>query len=505
MANSVDAVMGTIDPKLQKTGGGARRPPVGKRKYAILRLEKIGGSKGSGKSKLAAAARHNLRERDAANARPEDRDKNIHLAGAKTARELMELWEKLAPEKVRTNAVHALEYIMTASPEEMAALGQTRSEDYLRDAFTWLEDKHGSKNILSAVIHMDETTPHLQVLVMPIDERGRMNARGLVGSKKELSAMQTDYAEKVGAKYGLERGIKGSVAEHETMKSRYGRVNAVESMSFILPERDTGRFGVLGKETDAEYHQRLSQVHTEALKTVAVGFGAELDEKDLKFENQSRELLATQEKLAEVEALYASERNRRHLLEFAHSVADYQGDDREDYITRFQEQYLAQCTDFPEKTRMIVDQMLDRMGGKGFYHIEQERLAEEQKVTERDDAIKQNRISHAVDRLSEWEARSSEHYSLPRTAEDHQEIIALLLKATTRKQYERFQQGDMNAFSHITENPLFAAQLLTVVWNENLANGDRMSEEVSRVVGDARDLVRSYFPEDRDHDYENER
>ncbi len=112
MTDAAKKVMGQIDIDPRKNGGGSLRRPRGERKYGILRLTKLGGKGGYGKSKLAAAARHNLRERDAPNARPEDRDRNIYLAGAKTARDLMKLWEELAPEKVRTNAVHALEYVL---------------------------------------------------------------------------------------------------------------------------------------------------------------------------------------------------------------------------------------------------------------------------------------------------------------------------------------------------------------------------------------------------------
>lgn len=407
MANAVDAVMGRIEPD-QRKNGGSLRPPKGSRSFAILRVGKI-----SGKGKMAAAAQHNLRERDTANARPEDRDRNIHLAGAKTADELMKLWEERAPEKIRKNAVHALEYVITASPEKMAAMGQTKSEEYLREALTWLEDKHGAENILSAVIHNDETTPHLQVMVIPLDDRGKLNARALVGGKAQLSAMQTDFAERVGRKHGLDRGIERSNARHETIKSFYGRAKAVENLSFDLPERATGHLGVFGKETDAEYHKRLSQAHTEALKTVSVGFGEELDEKTRQLENKDYEmddirlLLADARfKIEASEEKYKSERDRRHLLEFAHGVADYEGDDRQDYIDEFQRDYLAKCAHLPEETRGIVDGMLEGMGAKGFWHIEQDRLAEEQAAERKIRDRAAARVSQAVERLGAWETRS---------------------------------------------------------------------------------------------------
>ena len=499
MANAVDAVMGKLEPDERKNGGSLR-PPKGSRSFAILRVSKI-----SGMGKVAAAAQHNLRERDTANARSEDRDRNIHLAGAKTADELMKLWEERAPEKIRKNAVHALEYVITASPEKMAAMGQIKSEDYLRDALTWLEDKHGPENILSAVIHNDETTPHLQVMVIPLDDRGKLNARALVGGKAQLSAMQTDFAERVGHKHGLDRGIERSNARHETIKNFYGRAKAVENLSFDLPERATGRLGVLGRESDADYHQRLSQAHTEALKTVTVGFGEELDVKDRELENARLLLADTKLKLEASEANHGIERDRRYLLEFAHAVADYEGNDRQDHITRFQKNYLAKCAHLPEETRGIVDGMLEGMGAKGFWHIEQDRLAEERKVSDRAEAAEKARVSHAIERLGTWESRSPDQYDLADTAEGTREVLGLLREATTDEQYDRFRQGDVRAISHITDKPLFAAQLLKIVEYDNFAKGYETSNETKNLMSDARDLVRSHFPDDRERDYENER
>ena len=499
MVNAVDAVMGKIEPDLRKNGGSLR-PPKGSRSFAILRVGKL-----SGMGKVAAAAQHNLRERETFNARSEDAGRNIHLAGAKTTDELMKLWEGRAPEKIRKNAVHALEYVITASPEKMAAMGQTKSEDYLREALTWLEDKHGAENILSAVIHNDETTPHLQVMVIPLDDRGKLNARALVGGKAQLSAMQTDFAERVGRQHGLERGIERSNARHETIKSFYGRAKAVENLSFDLPERATGHLGVFGKETDAEYHERLSQAHTEALKTVTVGFGEELDGKDRELENARLLFADTKLKLEASEAKHKTERDRRHLLEFAHGVADYEGDDRQDLIARFQKDYLAKCRNFPEETRQIVDGMLEDMGAKGFWHIQQDRLAEERKISDRADAAERTRVSHAIERLGAWEARSPERYDLADTSEGTREVLGLLREATTDAQYDRFRQGDVRAISHITDKPLFAAQLLGIVEYDNFAKGYETSGETKNLMSDACDLVRSHFPDDRERDYENER
>ncbi len=218
---------------------------------------------------------------------------------------------------------------------------------------------------------------------------------------------------------------------------------AVEGLTFGLPERTTGRLGVFGRETDAEYHERLSQAHTEAMKTIAVGFKEELNGKDLQLENKTFELADLKLKLAAREAELKTEHARRHVLEFAHGVADYEGDDRQEYIDDFQKDYLAQCAHLPEETRQIVDGMLEDMGAKGFWHIEQDQLAEERKITDRAEAAKQHRVSHAIERLGAWEARSPAQADLAETGEATREVLGLLREATTAEQYDRFRQGDM--------------------------------------------------------------
>ena len=76
------------------------------------------------------------------------------------------------------------------------------------------------QNIKHAVLHMDEETPHLHVLVVPIDEKGHLNAEAYEG-RSFLKNIHTRYAEEVGKKYGLERGREGSVAKREDIAKYY--------------------------------------------------------------------------------------------------------------------------------------------------------------------------------------------------------------------------------------------------------------------------------------------
>jgi len=360
--------------KPKNGGGGVSRPPVGSRQFAILRVSKI-----SGKGKMAAAAKHNLRERETFNARKADVGRNIHLAGARTSDELAKLWEERAPEKVRKNAVHALEYVITASPEKMEEMGQTNSENYLRDALTWLQEKHGAENILSAVIHNDETTPHLQVMVIPLDERGKLNARALVGGKVQLSAMQTDFAERVGAKYELDRGIKNSKALHYDIKSYYARVNSNEMASVALPERATGGFLGRGGETDDEWHSRASEAASEAVRDVSARLSGERDAVTTK-------LNETKLKMADLEASNDRTSKSLQFLADAHNVYEGVVFDREGAkaaVRDFHKAYISTAPDIPESIREIIDDKLSSMGKQGFEEMELERVTFEKEASER--------------------------------------------------------------------------------------------------------------------------
>lgn len=117
------------------------------------------------------------------------------------------------------------------------------------------------------MIHRDETTPHMTVMTIPLDERGKLNARALVGSRQQLSAMQTDFAERVGKAHGLERGLQGSPARHERVQRAYAHLTDPDA-ALSLPERRRGAILGLGGETEAEWRERASEAASDALRSV---------------------------------------------------------------------------------------------------------------------------------------------------------------------------------------------------------------------------------------------
>ena len=212
-------------------------------KYAILRTQKL---KATGA--VWRSLKHAFREQPTPNADPERAANNAHL-GASSAREAMEKVRARLPDKRRKDAVLAIEYLITASPEAMQELGGQGRDAYFNDALKWLRERHGGANVVYAGIHRDESTPHMYAYVVPLDEAtGRLNCRKWLGGAKALSEMQTEFAQVVGARHGLERGIKGSRAKHERVSRHYGLVNRAADQVAELGILDRASLGI-GKPT----------------------------------------------------------------------------------------------------------------------------------------------------------------------------------------------------------------------------------------------------------------
>lgn len=122
--------------------------------------------------------------------------------------------------KIRKDAVKAVEYIMTSDTVMMNKIfsNQGLYMEWVKDNKSFLESVFGSENIVSLHLHLDEKTPHLHAIVVPITKDGRLSCKSFVDGKKDLSKQQTDYA-KLMSKYGMQRGELGSTARHMKTKN----------------------------------------------------------------------------------------------------------------------------------------------------------------------------------------------------------------------------------------------------------------------------------------------
>lgn len=232
--------------------------------FAILRVAKV-----KAMANMAASLQHTFRERETPNADSERFQDNTVLLGADNSAGVIEAWRDRAPEKVRSNAVHGLEYFVGGSPARLNAMSREEQDAYFGDALDWIKQERGAENVLSAVIHRDETTPHMSVMTIPLDEKERLNARAIVGNRGKLSQMQTDFATQVCERYGLVRGVKGSTARHERVKRVYGEHLQLDR-PVILPEREKTSLGHMRGESDKDWHLRATLAATDAVQASAL-------------------------------------------------------------------------------------------------------------------------------------------------------------------------------------------------------------------------------------------
>jgi hypothetical protein len=182
-------------------------------------------------------ARHALREDSTPNADPAKLGDNTVVAGPAVASEVVkQLKARTDHLAKRKDAVRVVELFIGASPEVMAKMTREQQDAYFVSSLFWLSKKFGGDkaNIVSAVIHRDETTPHMQVLMTPIVD-GKLAANKVIGGPAGLSSLQDDFADKVGKKHGMRRGEKGSKAKHTSIRQFYGAIQAAGGADALPP------------------------------------------------------------------------------------------------------------------------------------------------------------------------------------------------------------------------------------------------------------------------------
>lgn len=212
--------------------------------YAVLHMEKTSGTD----SGMSAHIERTIHPKNADESRTHLNRELIRFPeGVKNRTEAIQHRLDTAGlnRKIGKNQVRAIRVLLTGSPQDMKRIEQNgRLDEWCDDNLKWLRDTYGKENIVSAVLHMDETTPHIHATMIPIVKGERRKAKAeqeqTAGKKKyrkknpentrlcaddvmsrvKLKEYQNSYAEKM-QYYGLERGIEGSEARHISTSQYY--------------------------------------------------------------------------------------------------------------------------------------------------------------------------------------------------------------------------------------------------------------------------------------------
>ena len=236
--------------------------------------------------------------------------------------------------KIGKNQVKVIRVMLTGSPEDMKRIeAEGKLDQWCADNLAWLNKTFGADNVVSAVLHRDESTPHIHAAVVPIvtgerrkvkekripDKPGKKKYRKKspdavrlcnddVMSRIKLKEYQDTYAEAM-AGYGLQRGIDGSVARHISTQEFYrnaiaGQKNLQDNIDELLRIEEQKRQAV----------ERLKQQEQEA----RTGY----EQAKAMREHKTAELEATEQKLKAVKGDLKTEKLKSAAAEVGSNIVE---------------------------------------------------------------------------------------------------------------------------------------------------------------------------------------
>lgn len=161
--------------------------------------------------------------------------------------------------KIRNDAVRYLKHVYTGSPEEMKKIFSDKktAEAWVKANEKFISEEYGKENIVRLTLHLDEKTPHLHAITVPLTKDGRLSAKEIMGNKKDLSLRQDRYAAAMKG-FGLDRGIKATGIKHEDAKAYYKRVDStLKSTEETVLQPVKGVFGINKDKTLEKYQNEL--------------------------------------------------------------------------------------------------------------------------------------------------------------------------------------------------------------------------------------------------------
>lgn len=323
--------------------------------------------------------------------------------------------------KVGTNQVKAIRILLTGSNKDMKQMeAEGRIDDWCNDSLKWLWETYGEQNLVSAVLHMDEKTPHIHATVIPIvtGERRKVGQDEQNGKKKyrkknpqdvrlcvddvmarnKLKHYQDTYAQAMN-KYGLQRGVEGSLARH---------ISTMQYYKQLVEQQDTLQENIetlldLEEEAKKKLTQVKGEINVQKMKSAAVNAttaiadgvssllsGSKAKRLEAENENLKRDIADMQKQIQterrekkEMEYRYSSEINK---IDRSYRQKITENDNRlkriDNYFPDIKEllPIAEQCREVgftEEMTRQLVDFQSVRFRGKLYSREHQEKFRTE--------------------------------------------------------------------------------------------------------------------------------
>ena len=234
--------------------------------FALIRSEKLK------KKNIGAACAHNNRDIVVPNARVAVQNETL-IACPDYEAKVDEMLATYAPKaQKRTTSVLAQELILSASaeyfrptcPQTWGYWEDDKYQNWKTATFDFLKDRYG-KNLIACEVHLDESTPHMHAVVIPLTKVTEKNPHIRLSAfdvftEEECVAYHTAYAEAT-AHLGLVRGVEGSKAKHQAVKKFYADINSPLPNSPVIPSPPV----LLTKKGQVEWADKQNEILAETV------------------------------------------------------------------------------------------------------------------------------------------------------------------------------------------------------------------------------------------------
>lgn len=271
--------------------------------YMIWRTAKL-----KSRSQISASSSHMMRTRPTPNAAPEVSNK-ILQGSAAPAKDVFDKLDSL--EKIRKNAVLAIEFLASGSPEWWEHATAEAKNEWVRRVKDQINKEFGVDNVVHMQLHLDEKTPHLTGLVVPLDG-GKLKASKWMDGPKLLAAQQTRMAEVV-ADLGLKRGVKGSKAQHQRVKRFYGTITKTAELADPIP--DLRRIDVISPQAINTHNARIKAFNDALKENHDLHINKEMQAREIA--RKDANILASEERAEQLEAKLSKTEAQKRVFEEA--------------------------------------------------------------------------------------------------------------------------------------------------------------------------------------------
>lgn len=269
--------------------------------YLVLHMDKFK------KEAVRGIQSHNNRERESRSNPDIDHERSagnydLHERAAKNYSEAIQnrIDDLLLVKAVRKDAVHMCGLIVSSDSAFFGKLSPEDTRRFFKESKAFLTEFVGVENVISAMVHMDEKTPHMHFLHVPVTPDGRLNANKIY-TRESLKNLQTELPRHLQSRgFDLQRGVEqepGAKKKHLNTREFKQQQEALHSLEKEAEARSA----------ELERKRREESDLTERLQS---------------YERQARE--AEKELAAQSDIPPASMFNYKSALETASSIIERQ-------------------------------------------------------------------------------------------------------------------------------------------------------------------------------------